>query len=100
MKNSLKNNIESNLYARHSQNTRNKLTFQSYTIFKSSRRFFLKSSLRLFFIKSRCYICDEKGYKMQKYNAFKIIKKLIRILKKKKSKKVFFIKSLKGNKRS
>ena len=100
MKNSLKNNIESNLYARYSQNTRNKLTSQSHTTFKSSRRFFSKSSLRLFLIKSRCYIYDEKDYKMQKYNVFKIIKKLIRTLKKKKSKKVFFIKSLKGNKRS
>ena len=37
---------------------------------------------------------------MQKCDAFKIIKKLIRILKKKKSKKIFFIKSLKGNKKS
>ena len=37
---------------------------------------------------------------MQKYNAFEIIKKLIRILKKKKSKKIFFIKNLKENKRS
>ena len=37
---------------------------------------------------------------MQKCNVFKIIKKLVRILKKKKSKKVFFIKSFKRNKRS
>ena len=35
---------------------------------------------------------------MQKCNAFKIIKKLIRVLKKKKSKKVFFVKSLKSKK--
>ena len=37
---------------------------------------------------------------MQKCNAFKIIKKLIRILKKKKLKKIFFIKNFKENKRS
>ena len=37
---------------------------------------------------------------MQKYNAFEIIKKLIRILKKNKSKKIFFIKSFKESKRS
>ena len=95
MKNSLKNNIESNLYIRRFQNIRNKLTSQ----FESSRRFSLKSLLRLFFIKLRCYICDEKDYKVQKCNAFKINKKLIRILKKKKSKKIFFIKSFKENKR-
>ena len=62
MKNLLKNNIELNLYARRSQNTRNKLTFQLQTSFKSSRRFVFKS--RLIFIKSRYYICDEKGYKV------------------------------------
>ena len=100
MKNSLKNNIELNLYARRFQNTRNKSTSQLYIIFKPSRKFFFKSSLRLSFIKPRCYICDEKDYKVQKYNAFKIIKKLIRILKKKKSKKVFFIESFKKSKRS
>ena len=100
MKNLLKNNIELNLYARRSQNTRNKPTFQLYITFKSSRRFFSKSSLRLFFIKSRCYICDKKGHKMQKCDAFKIIKKLIRTLKKKKSKKIFFIKNFKESKRS
>ena len=100
MKDLLKDNIELDLYARRSQNTRNKSTFQLYIIFKSSRRFFFKSSLRLSFIKSRCYICDEKSHKVQKYNAFKIIKKLIRTLKKKKSKKIFFVKSLKGSKRS
>ena len=96
MKDSLKDNIELNLYARRSQNTRNKSTSQSHIILKPSRRFFSKSLLR----KSRCYICDEEDYKVQKCDAFEIIKKLIRILKKKKSKKVFFIKSLKGSKRS
>ena len=100
MKNSLKNIIELNLYVRRFQNTRNKSTSYLYIIFKPLRRSSSKSSLRLSFIKSRCYICDEKDYKMQKYNAFKIINKLIRTLKKKKSKKVFFIKSFKENKRS
>ena len=99
MKNSLKNNIELSLYIRRSQNIRNKSTFQLYIISEPSRKFSLKSLLRLFFIKSRCYIYDEKGYKMQKCDAFEIIKKLIRILKKNKSKKVFFIKSLKKSKR-
>ena len=37
---------------------------------------------------------------MQKCDVFKIIKELIRILKKKKSKKISFIRSLKGNKKS
>ena len=60
MKNSLKNNIELNLYARRSQNTRNKSTSQSHIISEPSRRSFSKSSLR----KSRCYICDEEGYKI------------------------------------
>ena len=62
MKNLLKNNIESDLYARHFQNICNKLTFQSQTSFEPSRRFFFKS--RLIFIKTRYYICDEKDYKV------------------------------------
>ena len=100
MENSLKDNIESGLYTRRSQNTRNKSTSQSHIIFEFSRRFSSKSSLRLFFIKPRCYICDKKDHKVQKCNAFEIIKKLIRTLKKKKSKKVFFIRNFKGSKRS
>ena len=64
MKDSLKNNIELDLYARRSQNTRNKSTSQSYTISEPSRKFSSKSSSRLFLIKSRCYIYDKEGYKV------------------------------------
>ena len=45
----------------------------------------------------RYYIYNEENYKVQEYNVFEIIKDLIRILKKRKIRKIIFVKSIKNN---
>lgn len=96
MEDSLKN-TETDLYARHPQNTRQR----SASSRLNNRSPESKSSFRPPSIinKARCYICDEEGHKVQECDAFEAIKDLVRTLKKKKVKKVTFAKSTEDGKK-